>query len=55
MTIAEFFGFKRKAHSPEERDTRRPVRMAELNDEWTAALIAADYSHLKPSERRPAE
>lgn len=55
MTIAEFFGFKRKAHSSQERRTRRSVRMNELDDDWTAALVAADYSHLKSSEEQPAE
>jgi hypothetical protein len=50
MSIAEFFGFKRKARSSEERGTRRSVRMNELEDEWIAALVAADYSHLKSSE-----
>jgi hypothetical protein len=29
--------------------------MNELEDEWIAALVAADYSHLKSSEKQPAE
>lgn len=55
MTIAEFFGFKRRAPASEERKTRRSVRMNELDDEWTAALVAADYSHLKSAEKQLTE
>lgn len=54
MTIAEFFGFRSKRRA-EERDTRRSVRMNELDEEWSAALLKADYSHLKSEEKRPAE
>lgn len=55
MTIAEFFGFKRNARSTEERGTRRSVRVNELDDEWIAALVAADYSHLRSAEKQAAD
>lgn len=54
MGIAEFFGFKAKKRS-EERPTRRSVRMNQLDEEWTAAIVSADYSHLKSTEKQPSE
>jgi hypothetical protein len=54
MGIAEFFGFK-KVRSSAERPTRRSVRMSELDEEWTAALVKADYSHLKSTEKQTTE
>jgi len=54
MGIAEFFGFKKPRRSA-QRPSRRSVRMRELDDEWTAALVTADYSHLKSTEKQTTE
>ncbi len=39
--------------TPEDRSTRRAVRLDELSDEWVIALAQADYSHLPSRKDTP--
>ena len=59
MTIAEFFGLKPKMKPtpdlPEERATRRSLRVEEMDEGLVAALAAANVDDLDAEPKKLAD